>query len=187
MTTVFFSFPESENARRFVAAVLDHGSAAEDVSILAKDDNSWLPTDEDGQIEQGEEHGLEAHKLSKATVGAAAGAGVGVGVGVLASLAALFVPGVGWVVGAGGLAAALATAASGMGAGAIAGGMYGYMRDVGMPDDTSEGFATDYHAHHVIVSVAIPPDRLPLLREIADKYHASRRFGDLSDDVQLLR
>lgn len=186
MTTVYFSFPDSENARRFVAAVLDHGSAAEDVSVLARDTNSWLGTDQEGHIENAEEHGLKSSGPSGATVGAAAGAGVGIGVGVLASLATMFIPGVGWVVGAGSLAATLAAAAGSAGAGAIAGGLYGHMRDVGMPQEASEEFAADYDNEHVIVAVTIAPDRLPLLREIADKYKASRRFGDLPEGVKLL-
>lgn len=187
MTTVYFSFPDPENARRFVRAVLDHGSAPEDVSVLARDTNSWLGTDQEGQIENAEAHGLKKPGLSDAAVGAATGAGVGIGVGVLASLATMFIPGVGWVVGAGSLAATLAAAAGSAGAGAIAGGLYGHMRDIGMPKETSEEFAADYDSNHVIVAVTIAPDRLPLLREIADKYHTSRRFGDQPNDVELLR
>lgn len=216
MTTVYFSFSDPENARRFVAAALDHGATKEDVSVLAQDANAWTvdqtgewngqhsakmagdrtgewngqrtgiageraddrPVDTAGEVEKSAEHGLTTTTPGDAAKGAVAGAGIGVGVGVLAALATLFIPGVGLVVGGGALAAALAGTAGAAGAGAVAGGMYGYLRDLGVPDDASEQFAEDYKANHVIVAVTVAPDRLSqeYLWQLADKYHASRRF-----------
>lgn len=208
MTTVYFSFSEPENARRFVAAALDHGATKEDISVLAQDATAWTGGQTDvlgdrsgewnGQhsanmtgvhsdespmetaegIENSAESGLTTTTAGDAAKGAVAGAGVGVGVGVLAALATLFVPGVGLVVGGGALAAALAGTAGAAGAGAIAGGMYGYLRDLGMPNEASEQFASDYNANHVIVAVTVAPDRLSqeYLWQLADKYHAGRRL-----------
>ena len=47
-------------------------------------------------------------------------------------IAALFVPGVGWVLGGGALASAIVGAAAATAAGAAAGGVYGYLKDQGL-------------------------------------------------------
>lgn len=178
MTTVYFSFSDRENARRFVAAALDHGASTEDISVLAQNEASWSAIEHAEEVERTAEHGLTTTTSGDAAMGAVAGAGVGIGVGILASLATLFIPGVGLVVGGGALAAALAGTAGSMGAGAIAGGMYGYLRDLGIPSDESEAFAADFSANHIIVAVTLAPERLSHeeLWQLADKYHAGRRL-----------
>lgn len=179
MTTIYYSFSQPENARRFVAAVLDHGATSEQVSVVAQEGVAWN-SDTDSpemEIEKSAESGITTTTAGDAASGAVKGAGVGAGVGILASLAALLIPGVGLVVGGGALAIALAGAAGTVGAGAVAGGVFGYLRDQGMPNDVSEAFESDYRANHVIVGVNLDPEGLPIneLSELADKYHAVRR------------
>lgn len=177
MTTVYYSFSQAENARRFVAAALDHGATPGQVSIVAQEGVAWHSDTQAMDIEKSAESGITTTTTGDAASGAVKGAGAGAGVGILASLAALMIPGVGLVVGGGALAIALAGAAGAAGAGAVAGGVFGYLRDQGVPTDVSEAFEADYRANHVIVGVTLDADRLPIdeLTQLADKYHAVRR------------
>jgi len=77
--------------------------------------------------------GISTTTAGDAAKGAAGGAGIGVGLGILLGLAAVLIPGVGLVAGAGALVAGLA-AATGV-AGGIAGGVYGYLADLGIPQE----------------------------------------------------
>lgn len=177
MTTIYYSFAQPENARKFVAAVLDHGATAEQVSVVARDGVAWDSESVQTDIEKSAQGGITTTTAGDAASGAVKGAGVGVGVGILASLAAMMIPGVGLVVGGGALALALAGAAGTVGAGAVAGGVFGYLRDQGIPTDVSEAFEADYRANYVIVGVTLDPDTLPAeqLTQLADKYQAVRR------------
>jgi len=79
--------------------------------------------------------GISTTTAGDAAKGAAGGAGIGVGLGILLGIAAVMVPGVGLVAGAGALVAGLA-AATGV-AGGIAGGVYGYLADLGIPEQNA--------------------------------------------------
>lgn len=173
MTTTFFSFDLTENAERFVAAVIDNGAAAGDISVIA------YPgvLDKDGaEIAKTAESGISTTTPQDAGMGAAAGATVGLGVGALAGLASLFIPGFGLVVGGGALATAIAGAAATVGAGAVAGGITGYLRDLGVEGDVPEDFENDYKGGKIIVGVSYREDGIDseTLYTLGRKYHASR-------------
>jgi len=76
--------------------------------------------------------GISTTTPEDALSGAWQGTAVGAGIGILATLAALFVPGVGLIVGGGALATAIAGVAGTMGAGAAAGALAGYLKDQGV-------------------------------------------------------
>ena len=81
------------------------------------------PVGPPGDTDAAAKHGISTTTPEDAGEGAVKGTGIGLGVGILASLAALTVPGVGLVLGGGALAAALGATALTAGAGAIAGGV----------------------------------------------------------------
>ena len=60
--------------------------------------------------------------------------------GTLAALAAVFIPGVGLVLGGGTLALAISGVAGSTAAGAVAGGVTGFLKDQGVPEDAIQGF-----------------------------------------------
>jgi hypothetical protein len=102
--------------------------------------------------------GISTTTSADAGIGAAKGAAVGLGVGVLAAFAAVFVPGVGLVFGAGALAAAIAGTVGATGAGVIAGGVIGYMKDQGVPEDALTVYRDAYDKGGAILAVNLPMD-----------------------------
>jgi hypothetical protein len=106
--------------------------------------------------------------------GAAAGAGVGSVLGLLATAAALTVPGVGPVFAAGTIAAALATGtAMGGVAGAIAGGVYGALRDLGMGESDAQHFERGVQAGATLVSAHTTAMTTADIRAEFEKYNAT--------------
>ena len=101
-------------------------------------------------------HGISTTTPEDAGAGAVKGTGIGLGVGILASLAALTIPGVGLVLGGGALAAALGATALTAGAGAIAGGTTGYLKDQGVPADAAEHYHGTVQAGGAVLSVNVP-------------------------------
>jgi len=101
-------------------------------------------------------HGISTTTPEDAGEGAVKGTGIGLGLGILASIAALAVPGVGIVLGAGALASALGATALAAGAGAIAGGATGYLKDQGVPADAAERYHGTVTAGGAVLSVAVP-------------------------------
>ncbi len=101
-------------------------------------------------------HGISTTTPEDAGEGAVKGTGLGLGVGILASIAALAVPGFGIVLGGGALAAALGATALTAGAGAIAGGATGYLKDQGVPADAAERYHGAVTAGGAVLSLAIP-------------------------------
>lgn len=75
--------------------------------------------------------------------GALGGAGIGIGLGVLLGLAAVAIPGVGFVAGTGALVAGLAAATGA--AGGVAGAAYGWLNDLNLPPET-----TTVLRHHLV-------------------------------------
>lgn len=102
--------------------------------------------------------GISTTTGADATAGAAKGAAVGLGVGVIAALASVFIPGVGLVFGTGALAAAIAGTVGATGAGVIAGGMIGYMKDQGVPEDALTVYRDAYDKGGAILAVNLPRD-----------------------------
>ncbi len=107
-------------------------------------------------VDNAAKHGISTTTPEDAGEGAVKGTGIGLGVGILASIAALAVPGFGLVLGGGALAAALGATALTAGAGAIAGGATGYLKDQGVPADAAERYHGVVTAGGAVLSVAIP-------------------------------
>ncbi len=101
-------------------------------------------------------HGISTTTPEDAGEGAVKGTGIGLGVGILASIAALAVPGFGIVLGGGALAAALGATALTAGAGAVAGGATGYLKDQGVPADAAERYHGAVTSGGAVLSVSIP-------------------------------
>ena len=101
-------------------------------------------------------HGISTTTPEDAGEGAVKGTGIGLGVGILASLAALTIPGIGLVLGGGALAAALGATALTAGAGAIAGGATGYLKDQGVPHEAAERYHGTVAGGGAVLSVNIP-------------------------------
>lgn len=101
-------------------------------------------------------HGISTTTPEDAGEGAVKGTGIGLGVGILASLAALTIPGIGLVLGGGALAAALGATALTAGAGAIAGGATGYLKDQGVPHEAAERYHSTVSGGGAVLSINVP-------------------------------
>jgi len=115
----------------------------------------------DSAVSQGDtataaKHGISTTTPEDAGEGAVKGTGIGLGVGILASLAALTIPGVGLVLGGGALAAALGATALTAGAGAIAGGATGYLKDQGVPHEAAERYHGTVAGGGAVLSINVP-------------------------------
>ncbi|MBS1701946.1 MAG: hypothetical protein JST12_09815 [Armatimonadetes bacterium] len=146
--TIYASFHNMTDAERAIGALLDHGVKPKDVSLIANESHSGRLSNysagENLNLRDLEIHaktGITTTTGADAESGALAGAGVGLGVGVVAALAAVFLPGIGIVLGGGALAIAIAAAAATTGAGVIAGGVVGFLKDQGVPENA----AYEYH------------------------------------------
>jgi hypothetical protein len=107
-----------------------------------------------------------------AAKGAAEGAGIGLGLGLLIGLVTIAIPGVGLVAGAGMLAAGLA-AATGV-AGGIAGGVYGYLHDLGIPEDKARELDTHLATGGPVLSVTLTGQLLETeIVQLLRKYNAT--------------
>lgn len=107
-----------------------------------------------------------------AAKGAVEGAGIGLGLGALLGLAAIAIPGVGWVAGAGALVAGLAAATGA--AGAVAGGAYGFLADLGLPPHVTQQLQTHLETGRPVLSVHLS-DGLPETEviQLLEKYGAT--------------
>ncbi len=140
-------FPTRDDAERAAAALMDHGVSREEISILARGPVR-------GEVpEPADSNALTYTSDADVKAGAAAGAGVGGVLGLLATAAAIMVPGVGPIFAIGTVAAALVTGtAMGGVAGAIAGGVYGALRDLGMGESDAQRFERGVQAGATLVS-----------------------------------
>lgn len=118
--------------------------------------------------------GISTTTPADAAAGAAKGAGIGLGLGVLAAIASIAIPGFGLVAGGGALATAIAGAAGTTVAGAVAGGVHGYLKDQGVPEDAAERFDQVYRGGGAILAVTVPSNNVDqvTVEEILRKYHA---------------
>lgn len=158
-TNVYASFNDTRMAKDAVGALLDHGIKTEDITLILP-----ISADSDPEVEKeraeaamkGAEHGLTTTSQDDAAVGATKGAFMGFGIGSLAALASIMIPGVGLIVGGGALAIALAGAAGATVAGTVAGGVFGYLKDQGVPESESQRFSNVYEQGGAILSVSAP-------------------------------
>src|SRR5688500_11923729 len=98
--------------------------------------------------------GISTTTGADGAAGAVKGAGLGLGVGIAAALAALAIPGFGLVLGGGALATAAAGAAGATAAGALAGGVEGFLKDQGVPDDVLTHYNDTFMQGGAILAVA---------------------------------
>ena len=126
-------------------------------------------------IETSAKHGISTTTPEDAGEGAVKGAGIGLGVGLLASLAALTIPGVGLVLGGGVIAAALGATALTAGAGAVAGGATGYLKDQGVPHDVADRYHGTVIGGGAVLSLNIPSGKVDqtTAEAILSKYGAA--------------
>lgn len=189
--TLFAAFNDPTLAERAVGALLDHGVRAGDISLVTHENYERSiarhagPDDEDAHaprdpIQEARE-GISVTTPADAAMGAAAGAGIGLGAGALLALAALLVPGVGLVVGGGALASAIAGAVGTAAAGAVAGGVFGYLRDLGIPHEVATRYHESVAAGGAVIGVRLPSGDVgeTTVREVFAKYHAAEvgRYG----------
>jgi len=117
--------------------------------------------------------GLTTTTPQDAAAGAAVGSGVGLVAGLLAAAAALMIPGVGLVLGGGALAAAIGAAAATTAAGAAVGGVTGYLRDMGMPEQAAASVHDRLTEGDYLVTIAVDPVRYDQIKQILLKYNAA--------------
>ena len=126
-------------------------------------------------IETAAKHGISTTTPEDAGEGAVKGTGIGLGVGILASLAALTIPGVGLVLGGGALAAALGATALTAGAGAVAGGATGFLKDQGVPHEAADRYYGAVTGGGAVLSLNIPSGKVDQAKaeSILSKYGAA--------------
>lgn len=116
--------------------------------------------------------GITTTTGADAAKGALGGAGIGVGLGILLGIAAVAIPGVGWVAGAGALVAGLAAATGA--AGGIAGGVFGYLTDLGVPEEKARLLHTHLEAGSPVLSITVTGKLTEFeIEEILRKYGAT--------------
>lgn len=191
--TIYASFANIADAEKATGALMDFGMKPENISLVAHEDHA-------GRIEHYQSHdagrsddhaaqyvldsadeealsaktGISTTTANDAAAGAAKGTGVGLGLGVALALAAMFIPGIGLVVGGGTLALALGGAAATVGAGAIAGGVVGYLKDQGIPEQAISTYQQTYESGGAILAVTRPDTvSVAAVEEILAKYNAT--------------
>ena len=117
--------------------------------------------------------GLTTTTPQDAAAGAAVGGGVGLVAGLLAAAAAVMIPGVGLVLGGGILAGAIGVAAATTAAGAAVGGVTGYLKDMGMPEQAAANVSDRLREGDYLLTVAVDPTRYDEIKQVLLKYNAA--------------
>jgi hypothetical protein len=117
--------------------------------------------------------GLTTTTPQDAAAGAAVGGGVGLVAGLLAAAAAVMIPGVGLVLGGGILAGAIGVAAATTAAGAAVGGVTGYLKDMGMPEQAATNVSDRLREGDYLLTVAVDPARYDEIKQVLLKYNAA--------------
>ena len=194
--TIYASFADVSMAEKAAGALLDHGVDEDAISLVAHESayrdrkdfaahtatleerRSFTPPAADSaeiDEELDAKTGLTTTTPGDAAAGAVKGAAFGLGAGALAAAASVILPGFGPVLGGGALATAIAGAAGATAAGAVAGGVYGFLKDQGVPEDHAMKYEEAYQAGGAVLSVTLPSndvDRMEAERILA-KYGAS--------------
>jgi uncharacterized membrane protein len=131
-----------DEARELIADLRDNDFPGEVIGLIARE-----PEDA-ARLAAREE--LSDNQMAGVTKGVGAGAAVGGVAGLVMGLAAFTVPGVGAVLAAGPIAAALA----GLGLGAVTGGVYGAIRNLGVPEEEAQYYAEGVQRGGILVAVA---------------------------------
>ena len=172
---IYASFNDTTMAKDAMGALLDHGVDKDDITLV-------LPVnperDLDEETDRAEETveaastGITVTTHDDAMVGATKGAFVGFGLGGVAALASILIPGVGLIVGGGALATALIGAGAATVAGSVAGGVVGYLKDQGVPEEESQRFSNVYEQGGAILNVSAPSNGVSPVKieEVLTKY-----------------
>ena len=184
--TLYATFPNPTLAEHAVGALLDHGVRPEDVSLVSSHAQGPAGThvvnaaevDADARGDDpvsAAKHGISTTTAGDAVSGAAQGAGIGLGVGAAIAIASLFIPGVGLVTGAGALSAALGAAAATAPAGATAGGVIGYLKDQGVPDEVATRYHQSVERGGAMIAIHLPSGTVSRseLELVLSKYQAT--------------
>jgi uncharacterized membrane protein len=138
-------FRTRDEAIRAIETLKDRGCRSEDISVIAKDQDSI------GSIEEETDTKLEEGLAAGATTGGVLG-GVS---GLLAGIGALAIPGVGPIVAAGPIAATLGGAVVGAGAGGLVGALVG----MGIPEDEAKQYEEYLNEGEILVMVDANAER----------------------------
>ena len=170
--TIYVTFPDANHAEKAVGALLDYGVLKDDITVIANNAGTLDETVDTHTTEDSGKTGLSTTTGADAGVGAAKGAGIGLGLGVLAGLAVLAVPGFGLVLGGGALAAAIGAAGATTAAGAVAGGVTGYLKDQGLPEDSVRTYIDHLQTGGSLLTVTLPSGGVDVVsaEEIISKY-----------------
>jgi outer membrane lipoprotein SlyB len=152
MSTVVGVFESEERAKEAIQALQDEGFTEEEVSIVAKGDDS----------NQGSSQGMVSQ--DNMADGAAWGGGIGAVGGLLAGMGALAIPGIGPIVAAGPLAAALS--------GAVAGGVAGGLIDMGIPEAEGKRFEQDIKEGRMLAVIEADDDNAEIAQNLLEDYGA---------------
>ncbi len=117
--------------------------------------------------------GITTTTPQDAAAGAAVGTGVGLVAGLLAAAAAVMIPGVGLVLGGGILAGAFGVAAATTAAGAAVGGVAGYLRDMGMPEQAAANVSDRLREGDYLLTITVDPARYDDIKQLLLKYNAA--------------
>jgi uncharacterized membrane protein len=183
----FASAPPNENRDYNRGIQDDDFNKHYDGNVDAENERQWASDDvarEAGAIPSDSEDVLWEHRARRvsetdemleatredAADGAKKGALWGLGVGAAAAVAALAIPGFGVVIGGGAIAAAAASLAAGAGTGAVAGGLYGFMKDQGVPESDVRQYQKTFDNGGAILAVhAADGDRERVLRLLKEQ------------------
>jgi uncharacterized membrane protein len=130
-------------ARELIDDLLENDFKNEAIGLIARE-----PEFGDAQAAAREEQSVK--QISGVTRGLGAGATVGGLAGLLIGIGAFTAPGIGAIVAAGPIAAALA----GLGLGAVTGGVYGAIRNLGVPEEEAAYYSEGIRRGSVLVTVA---------------------------------
>ena len=147
---LFDTMPHAEKAMRDLEAI---GIARNDISVAANNSN--------GQYTSSDTTTTTAHDAGNAASEATKGAGYGAGVGLLAGLAALAVPGLGWLAIGGWLGTTLVGAAVG-----AAVGLTGALTGVGVPHEEAELYNEGVRRGGTLLAIKAPDDQAQRVAEI---------------------
>ena len=139
--------------------------------VTAAHDDADRSPDIDGSAKQG----ISVTTPGDAGAGAAKGAGWGLGLGALAAIASLAIPGFGLVLGGGALATAIAGAVGTTVAGAAAGGVVGYLKDQGVPDEVAANYDQAIQSGGAMLAVIVPSNDVDSVaaEQVLRKYGAT--------------
>ena len=150
-------------------------------------DRNWnTNTEKEYLADRDEDHndlhakgGISTTTPADSASGAVKGAAIGLGLGAAAALASIAIPGFGLITGGGALATAIAGAVGTTAAGAVAGGVHGYLKDQGVPEEAAWDYNQTYESGGAILACQAPSGDLDeaTIQELMTKYGGTNVSG----------